>query len=464
MTSKEDKKHELSKKKAHSVCYECQRTAYAKYECHLLKKNRSSKKKAFVATWSDKDITGDENEEVANLFLMVIQEDSKGFCSAMVKPNVNKVVRLLALNSGSEIKPDRPYAEFWMGTHDLGPSFIADDNGESQGSSLIICVGILIGYTDTMYEMLTLLSGTAVSWWSYMLAVLGVFTVVTMWAVIVTEGCRKIKLQYYRFKLASAAREDTPITEVELYIPFNINPSGMQHVLTTTYLLAFPSIVASILGSPLWEHVKEISNPTTSVGAEPWVYYSIYAFFVFLFNIFDIANLPKEIAYYLNKMGAMIPNIKPGKATIEYLSKVGDGKEEYMDDDIDDILKEWVSYVVHPNLVHVFFANVILIHAQGNEGIIVGIELPNLDDIKEEEDEIEDPLVPLPQDEISMKTMYDYMVQNFRDIHAHMATIDHRLDSFGSSMDCRLDALENGIHLMCHHLMPLSPSSLPPEY
>ena len=33
-------------------------------------------------------------------------------------------------------------------------------------------------------------------------------------------------------------------------------------------------------------------------------------------------NMPKEIADYLNKMGARIPNIKPGKATIEYLSKV----------------------------------------------------------------------------------------------------------------------------------------------
>ncbi|KAK8718037.1 hypothetical protein V6N13_045286 [Hibiscus sabdariffa] len=196
------------------------------------------------------------------------------------------------------------------------------ESGFGQGSSLIICVGILTGYTDTLYKMLTQLSGSAVSWWPYMLAVLGVFTVVTMWAVVVTEGCRKVKLQYYGFKLASAAREESPITEVEPYIPFNINPSGMQPVLTTTYLLAFPSIVASILGSPFWEHVKEILNPATSVGAEPWVYYSIYAFFVFLFNIFDIANLPKEIADYLNKMGARIPNIKPGKATIEYLSKI----------------------------------------------------------------------------------------------------------------------------------------------
>ncbi|XP_039019870.1 probable sugar phosphate/phosphate translocator At1g48230 [Hibiscus syriacus] len=46
----------------------------------------------------------------------------------------------------------------------------------------------------------------SMSWWPYMLDVLGVFTVVTMWAVVVTEGCRKKNLQYYGFKLASAAR------------------------------------------------------------------------------------------------------------------------------------------------------------------------------------------------------------------------------------------------------------------
>ena len=40
------------------------------------------------------------------------------------------------------------------------------------------------------------------------------------------------------------SREGSPITEVKPYIPFNINPAGMQPVLTTTYLLAFPSILA----------------------------------------------------------------------------------------------------------------------------------------------------------------------------------------------------------------------------
>ncbi|XP_020102510.1 preprotein translocase subunit SCY2, chloroplastic [Ananas comosus] len=197
------------------------------------------------------------------------------------------------------------------------------ESGFGHGSSLIICASILTSYTETLYKMLSQLAGNLISCWPYIFGILGIFTVVTMWAVLLTEGCRKIKLQYYAFKLASSTRnEGSAVTEVEPYIPFNINPTGMQPVLTTTYLLAFPGIMASIFGTPFWETMKEILNPRSSVGAYPWVYYTIYALFVFLFNIFDIANLPKEIADYMTKMGARIPKIKPGKATIEHLTKI----------------------------------------------------------------------------------------------------------------------------------------------
>ncbi|KAH0738473.1 hypothetical protein KY290_037178 [Solanum tuberosum] len=204
-------------------------------------------------------------------------------------------------------------------------SWICDkitESGFGQGSTLIICVGILTGYTDTLQKMLTQISGSSGNWWLYVLAVLGVFTVVTMWAVVVSEGCRKVKLQYYGFKVASGAREDSLVPAVEPYIPFNINPAGMQPILVTSYLLALPGILASLLGSKFWEHIRDALNPDTSHGADPWVYYTVYAFFVFLFNIFDIANMPKEIADYLNKIGARIPSIKPGKATIAYLTKI----------------------------------------------------------------------------------------------------------------------------------------------
>ncbi|XP_020550630.1 preprotein translocase subunit SCY2, chloroplastic isoform X2 [Sesamum indicum] len=151
------------------------------------------------------------------------------------------------------------------------------ESGFGQGSSLIICVSILTGYTDTLYKMLTQLSGSSVSWWPYVLAVLGVFTIVTMWAVVVTEGCRKIKLQYYGFKLASATR-------------FSSYGGGALY---------------SIQHKSFWN--ATCSHHIISLGISRHC---------------CRANMPKEIADYLNKMGARIPNIKPGKATIEYLTKI----------------------------------------------------------------------------------------------------------------------------------------------
>jgi preprotein translocase subunit SecY len=40
------------------------------------------------------------------------------------------------------------------------------------------------------------------------------------------------------------SKADVGLQEVEPYIPFNINPTGMQPVLTTTYLMAVPALVA----------------------------------------------------------------------------------------------------------------------------------------------------------------------------------------------------------------------------
>jgi mannose-6-phosphate isomerase class I len=47
------------------------------------------------------------------------------------------VAGLFARNSGSEIQPDKSYAELWMGTHESGPSFVVQtsvDNAVSVGS------------------------------------------------------------------------------------------------------------------------------------------------------------------------------------------------------------------------------------------------------------------------------------------------------------------------------------------
>ncbi|PKI77167.1 hypothetical protein CRG98_002449 [Punica granatum] len=42
----------------------------------------------------------------------------------------SQVARLAALNSWTHIDPEMLYAEFWMGTHESGPSFVEQAKGE----------------------------------------------------------------------------------------------------------------------------------------------------------------------------------------------------------------------------------------------------------------------------------------------------------------------------------------------
>ncbi|CAM6095196.1 unnamed protein product [Calypogeia fissa] len=195
--------------------------------------------------------------------------------------------------------------------------------GFGQGSSLIICISILTGYSENLYKMISnLLNGT--STWVPLGLFLGCFFLITMWAVIVTEGRRKVKLQYYDFELASSAGGSSVLPEVEPYIPFNINPTGMQPVLTTTYLMALPSLVAGLTNNRTAVIIRDTLNPTypTAPGAQPWLYYLLNGMFIFIFNVLDIMDTPKEVADYMMKIGARIPSVKPGRRTIEYLTKI----------------------------------------------------------------------------------------------------------------------------------------------
>ncbi|GMI84085.1 hypothetical protein HRI_002077800 [Hibiscus trionum] len=71
--SKEEEKDQLT-------CYECKKPGHIRSECPQLKKKSFGKKnklKAQIATWSD-DESSEEEEEVANLCLMAIDDEPKG--------------------------------------------------------------------------------------------------------------------------------------------------------------------------------------------------------------------------------------------------------------------------------------------------------------------------------------------------------------------------------------------------
>ncbi|MCO5605927.1 hypothetical protein L7F22_060113 [Adiantum nelumboides] len=147
------------------------------------------------------------------------------------------------------------------------------------------------------------------NWGPTVFALFGFSLCFTVCAVLTSAGQRRVKLQYYHFGLAPTAGAGRLTTEVEPYIPFNINPTGMQPLLATTILMSLPGFFARIYKNKFWISLKDAFTPGAS---NPICYYTITVCFIFLFNILDLGNIPVEVNQYLMKIGARIPGIKPG--------------------------------------------------------------------------------------------------------------------------------------------------------
>lgn len=194
------------------------------------------------------------------------------------------------------------------------------DSGFGQGPSLFICVNILTGYADSLYKVVSSLIYGGGNWGPTVFALFGFSLCFTVCAVLTSAGHRKVKLQYYNFGLAPTAGAGGSFTEVEPYIPFNINPTGMQPLLATTILMSLPGFFARIYRNQFWVNLKDALTPGSS--SNPFLYHIVTVCLIFLFNILDLGNIPVEVNQYLMKIGARIPGIKPGHQTVDYLTKV----------------------------------------------------------------------------------------------------------------------------------------------
>ncbi|KAL4387201.1 hypothetical protein GQ457_09G021480 [Hibiscus cannabinus] len=71
---------EPGRRKDQLICYECKKSGHLRTECPQLKKRSFGKKKklkAHVATWSDEESSDEDEEEVANLCLMALDDEPK---------------------------------------------------------------------------------------------------------------------------------------------------------------------------------------------------------------------------------------------------------------------------------------------------------------------------------------------------------------------------------------------------
>lgn len=193
---------------------------------------------------------------------------------------------------------------------------LISEYGIGNGVSLIIFAGIVATLPTSIYQVF--LSFTPAQVPIY-LAFIVFAALVIVGVVIITEAERPIPVTY-----AKQVRGNKVYGGTSTYLPLRINQAGVIPIIFALSILLFPQMILKFLENASNAIIKSVSTFTLSILANQWFYGIMYFLLVFIFTYFYTAVTfdPDQISTNLQKNGAFIPGVRPGKSTSEHISRI----------------------------------------------------------------------------------------------------------------------------------------------
>lgn len=193
------------------------------------------------------------------------------------------------------------------------------DKGIGNGTSMIIMVGILARLPHSLIEEFTAKQQTDKL--LFFLVELAVFVAVIIGLVLLTQGVRRIPLNYARRIVGTNAAKE--IGGARNFIPLKVNSAGVMPIIFAQALMFIPAMVAGFATG----EDGSASNFMRSLSDHTSLWYNIiYAVLVIAFTYFYTALIfnPTEMAENLKRNNSFIPGIKPGQPTADYIGAIMD--------------------------------------------------------------------------------------------------------------------------------------------
>jgi preprotein translocase subunit SecY len=192
------------------------------------------------------------------------------------------------------------------------------EGGIGNGISIIIFGGIVSGLPgavgtlaggDTLQQNLI---GTV--------AFLAIGLVTIIGIVMLNEGQRRIPVQH-----AKRVRRGRVYGGGSTYVPLKVNSAGMIPLIFAVSIMVFPGMVAEFMQTSDTDWVVNIaSSMSTIFDPQNPIYQVVYFSMVVGFTYFYTMVLfqQQHIAENLQRQGAFIPGVRPGRNTDAYLTRV----------------------------------------------------------------------------------------------------------------------------------------------
>ena len=183
------------------------------------------------------------------------------------------------------------------------------ERGLGNGISLIIFIGIIARFPHSIIDQFRVSQNLIIG-----LIILAVMIAIIAGVVMVTQGTRRIPVQYA--KRVVGRKVYGGVTQ---YIPLRVNTAGVMPIIFAQSIMFIPSTILTFF--PDSEFVQSLSGylQYTSV-----TYSIMYAVMIVFFTYFytAIAFNPKDVSENMQKQGGFIPGIRPGKHTADFIDNI----------------------------------------------------------------------------------------------------------------------------------------------
>ncbi|MBR2387324.1 MAG: preprotein translocase subunit SecY [Clostridia bacterium] len=196
-----------------------------------------------------------------------------------------------------------------------------NDKGIGNGISMILFANIITSSFSTFSNLkeLILPTGGKFNWVGLVIAIVVVLVLLgfILLIVAVTDAERRIPVQYAK-RVVGRKMYGGQSTN----LPIKVNMSGVMPIIFANSIVAIPSTIITFAGADVTKGVAKFFNDWFNYNTIPYLVVFFALLIAFAYFYVAISFNPIEVANNIKQNGGSILGIRPGRPTVDYITKI----------------------------------------------------------------------------------------------------------------------------------------------